>query len=75
MESIQRFAEILEKAEKPVLIHCRTGNHVGGLWFAYRAIQGNVSLAEAMEEGREIGMKSDLEDSIYLWIISYNLRS
>jgi uncharacterized protein (TIGR01244 family) len=75
MERIQRFAEILKNAEKPVLIHCSTGNHVGGMWFAYRAIEENAPLDQALKEGREIGMKRDLEDSIYLWIISYNLRS
>ena len=37
-QTIDHFSKILEKAEKPVLIHCATGNHVGGLWFAYRIL-------------------------------------
>src|SRR5574339_325822 len=27
-QTIEHFAEVLKKAEKPVLIHCATGNHV-----------------------------------------------
>lgn len=74
-ETITRFANILANAEKPVLIHCSTGNHVGGLWFAYRVMQEGVPMAQGLKEGRNIGMKSELEDSIFLWIISYEWQN
>jgi uncharacterized protein (TIGR01244 family) len=67
-ETIKYFAEILEKAEKPVLIHCATGNHVGGLWFAYRILIDNYPLEQALKEGRRIGMRPDLEDELFLWL-------
>lgn len=67
-QTIEHFAEVLNKAEKPVLIHCATGNHVGGLWFAYRLLQQDIPLEQALAEGRKIGMRPKLENDLYLWI-------
>jgi uncharacterized protein (TIGR01244 family) len=67
-ETIEHFAEVLKKAEKPVLIHCATGNHVGGLWFAYRLLEEDIPLAQAIKEGRKIGIRPELENDIFLWI-------
>ncbi len=68
-ETIEQFSAILKKAEKPVLIHCGTGNHVGGLWFAYRVLIQKAPLDEAVKEGRIIGMRKDLEDSLFDWVL------
>ena len=68
-ETIEQFAEVLKKAEKPVLIHCGTGNHVGGLWFAYRVLIEKAPLEVAVTEGRIIGMRKDLENSLYDWVL------
>jgi uncharacterized protein (TIGR01244 family) len=68
-ETIDRFAQVLNTAEKPVLVHCRTGNHVGGLWFAYRVISQKTPLWLALKEGRTIGMKPELEDGIFNWVV------
>jgi uncharacterized protein (TIGR01244 family) len=67
-ETIEQFAKVLKNAEKPVLIHCATGNHVGGLWFAYRLLEEDIPLAQALSEARKIGMRPDLENDLYLWI-------
>ena len=67
-QTIEHFEEVLKKAEKPVLIHCATGNHVGGLWFAYRMLEENIPLEQALSEGRKIGMRPQLENDIFLWI-------
>lgn len=67
-QTVEHFAEVLNKAEKPVLIHCATGNHVGGLWFAYRLLQQDIPLEQALAEGRKIGMRPKLENDLYLWI-------
>ncbi|HEY7162077.1 MAG TPA: sulfur transferase domain-containing protein [Acidobacteriota bacterium] len=67
-QTIEHFAEVLKKAEKPVLIHCATGNHVGGLWFAYRLLEQNIPLEQALSEARKIGMRPELENDLYLWI-------
>lgn len=42
----------------PVLIHCTTGNRVGGMWAAVLASRGKA-LEEAEAEGRRAGMHSD----------------
>ena len=67
-QTIQHFAEVLKKAEKPVLIHCATGNHVGGLWFAYRLLEQDIPFEQAVSEARKIGMKPQLENDLFLWI-------
>jgi uncharacterized protein (TIGR01244 family) len=67
-ETIEHFAQILKKAEKPVLIHCATGNHVGGLWFAYRLLEQDIPLEQAVSEGRKIGMRPELENDLFLWV-------
>ena len=67
-ETIEHFAEVLKKAEKPVLIHCATGNHVGGLWFAYRVLEQDIPFEQAISEGRKIGMRPELENALFLWI-------
>jgi uncharacterized protein (TIGR01244 family) len=66
-QTIEQFAAVLKKADKPVLIHCATGNHVGGLWFAYRLLEENIPLAQAAAEGRKIGMRPELENNLFLW--------
>jgi len=66
--TIQQFAAILEKAKKPVLIHCSTGNHAGGVWFCYRVLMEKAPVQEALTEARIIGMKPDLEKKLVDWI-------
>ncbi len=68
LQTIYEFAELLNTMEKPILIHCSTGNHVGGLWFAYRVLVEKASLAQAMKEGRKIGMKPAMEDAVFEFI-------
>lgn len=68
LATIHEFAALLKTVDKPVLIHCSTGNHVGGLWFAYRALIDKVPLPEALKEGRQIGMKPELEDALFTWV-------
>ena len=55
--TIDRFLETLEKAEKPVLLHCATANRVGALWYAYLVEKKGTPPAEALEKSRAIGLK------------------
>ena len=77
METIRKFAALLENQEKPILVHCSTGNHVGGLWFAYRVLIEKAPLATGLKEGRSIGLTRALEDSIINWVMDErdNLRA
>lgn len=74
-ETFENFAVLLAKAEKPVLVHCSTGNHVGGLWFGYRVLVDKAPLPLALKEARRIGMKSDLEDAMFHWLTSQQRRA
>jgi uncharacterized protein (TIGR01244 family) len=74
-ETILQFADLLKNSKKPVLIHCSTGNHVGGLWFAYRVLKQRIPLSQALEEGRKIGMRPVLEGALLDWIVSQDLQS
>ena len=67
-ETIAQFAAIVNESEKPILIHCSTGNHVGGLWFAYRALVDKAPLGQALKEARRIGMTPQLENNMFDWV-------
>lgn len=69
-ETFEQFADLLKKAERPVLIHCSTGNHVGSMWFAYRVLVEKAPLAIALKEGRRIGMRPETEDAIFNWVVN-----
>jgi uncharacterized protein (TIGR01244 family) len=56
-ESAQRLAALLGEAEGPVLVHCGSGNRVGGL-LAVAMAQSGMQTDEAIEFGRGAGMKS-----------------
>ena len=63
-QTVEQFAEVLKAVKKPVLIHCSTGNHAGGIWFAYRILFENASLDQALAEARLIGMRPELEERL-----------
>jgi uncharacterized protein (TIGR01244 family) len=72
METIEQFADLLMTSQKPVLIHCSTGNHVGGLWFAYRVIAQKAPMWLALREAREIGMQPQLEERLFTWVAQHS---
>jgi uncharacterized protein (TIGR01244 family) len=69
-ETVEQFADILRTIKKPVLIHCSTGNHVGGMWFSYRYLIENRKLEEALMEGRMIGLRPELEKDLVTWVVA-----
>jgi uncharacterized protein (TIGR01244 family) len=70
LETVQKFGDLLRSQKKPVLIHCSTGNHVGGMWFAYRVLVERAPLAIALKEARAIGLKPQMEDAIFNWVVN-----
>jgi uncharacterized protein (TIGR01244 family) len=55
--TIDRFVAAMDKAEKPVLLHCASSNRVGALWYAYLVEKG-MAPEEAMKKGRAAGLKT-----------------
>jgi uncharacterized protein (TIGR01244 family) len=64
METVEHFADVLKSAKKPVLIHCSTGNHAAGMWFAYRILFEDAALEQALTEARIIGLRPELEEKL-----------
>jgi uncharacterized protein (TIGR01244 family) len=56
-DNARRLAELLGQADGPVLVHCASGNRVGGLLAVAKAQEG-MAADEALEFGRSAGMKS-----------------
>lgn len=55
----ERFFELFEDAERPVAVHCASGNRVGGLYYAYLVARRGVSREEALEKARANGLRSE----------------
>lgn len=60
---VKEFARYFEASKGPVLLHCGSGNRVGGLLTRYYLDQG-VPEDIAYEMGRAAGMRSSLEEAI-----------
>lgn len=67
-DAVVEFAKLISNVDKPVLVHCSTGNHVGGLWFAYRVLIEKAPVGIAIAEGRRIGMKPEMENTVLQWL-------
>ena len=67
-DMVDDFGYVMMTAEQPVLIHCSTGNHVGGLWLAYRVVVDHAPLSVALREARRIGIKPGMEQSVLRWL-------
>lgn len=59
-KQLQEFANILETAEKPILLHCASGNRAGAMLTSYYLEKG-IPIEQAVEIGRTAGMKPMLE--------------
>jgi len=55
-DQVARFAELLEKGERPMLLHCSSGNRVSGLWAVWLVEHAGVSADEALRLGSLAGM-------------------
>ncbi len=67
--AIDRVRELLRTAERPMLLHCSSANRVGSVWFPYRVLDHNVSLTDAFDEAKTVGLRSDtLEETARAYI-------
>ena len=57
-ESFDRSRDTLRSAEKPMLVHCGSGNRVGAVWIAFRVLDEGVALEAAVTEAKTIGLKT-----------------
>ena len=44
--------------QRPVLVHCGSANRVGAVWVAHRVLDGGVSVEQAFQEAKEVGLRN-----------------
>lgn len=49
---------LLKTSPRPILFHCASANRVGAHWLTYRALDGGLSIEEAIAEAKVVGLKS-----------------
>lgn len=57
-EVFARSRELLNTAERPILLHCASANRVGAVWIPWRVLDGGLSLDAAVVEAKTIGLKT-----------------
>ena len=55
-DQVNRFADLMKTGERPMLLHCGSGNRVAGLWAVWLVEQQGVSRYEALRLGEQAGM-------------------
>lgn len=59
-KQVDEVAAILANLDnRPVLLHCKSGNRVGALWAIYQHTYHNIEKSKAYEKGIEKGLRSD----------------
>lgn len=53
---VEQFDAVLREAERPMLLHCSSGNRVAGLWAGWLAEKDGMEASRALELGEEAGM-------------------
>lgn len=54
---VKRFAEIMKHAERPLLLHCGSGNRISGLWALWLIENQNMAPQKALGLAKQTGMK------------------
>ncbi len=61
-EVFDKVRDILKKSQQDekqkLLLHCGSANRVGAVWAAFRALDQNVPLDEAIKEAKEVGLRN-----------------
>ena len=62
-QQLEAFTQAIDASEKPILVHCASGNRAGAMWASYQISQG-VELEKAIKAGRKAGMRKGLEEKV-----------
>lgn len=57
-EEVNNFAELMKTGERPMVLHCGSGNRVAGLWAVWLVEHENVEPTEALQQAEQAGMTS-----------------
>lgn len=56
--------QALRDSPRPLLLHCGSANRVGPAWIAYRVLDENASIKQAIAEAKQIGMRTPEYETI-----------
>jgi uncharacterized protein (TIGR01244 family) len=54
------FLMMLREAERPVLLHCSTGNRAGALYYSWLVLEKGMPEDQALEQARAAGLRDPL---------------
>jgi len=51
-------AILRDESKRPLFFHCKSGNRVGAIWLAFRVLDGGSTIDAALEEAKQVGLKT-----------------
>lgn len=64
------FLMMLREAERPVLLHCSTGNRAAALYYSWLVLEKNMPEAQALEQARAAGLRDPLLGDVMRAIVA-----
>ena len=55
--TVKYFLTVLSNAERPVLVHCSSGNRAGALYYAWLVLENGTPADQAMEQAQAAGLR------------------
>ena len=55
---LDRARDVLNTAERPILMHCSSANRAGAVWLVWRALDGGLAVDDAVAEAKVVGLAS-----------------
>jgi uncharacterized protein (TIGR01244 family) len=59
--TLDRFIEVFNETEKPVLVHCTAGGRVAAVYYAWLVSEKKMSREEALEKAKSEGLSSRVQ--------------
>jgi uncharacterized protein (TIGR01244 family) len=58
-KTLDRFIEVFNQSEKPVLVHCTAGGRVAAVYYAWLVSEKKMSREEALAKAKEEGLRRE----------------
>ena len=58
-KTLDRFIEVFNRTEKPVLVHCAGGTRVAAVYYAWLVSEKKMTREEALAKAKEEGLRSE----------------
>lgn len=70
-DAYDKFMAAFAEASRPVLVHCRSGNRVAAMYYAYLVSEAGVARDEALEKALAAGLsRAQLADQVDAFLAS-----